>query len=247
MKQKFHLRQTQILCAFLILIAISFFWQSCKKQVLPIPQDPSVENTIDNTKQTRGYYKMLNLGTFIYYNQLTTGPSNTYRFNGCLAASCLMGAHLYASPIQVNTNTFSAYCAGMGVNGNGAYINHPTQPSAYSYLKNNVFNTQPLNVAQQLTTAGRSATISGIKSYLTMNRSVVALIKYNTGTKLPTTGTGVPHFVLIVGLSESSPGIGTISYYDPYGNTGLKNHSWSAFLNAMAAGAAKYNYMRIGS
>ncbi len=56
MKQKFHTRQTQKLCAFLTIFALTFFWQSCKKQVIPLPQDPNVENTIDNPKHIRATY-----------------------------------------------------------------------------------------------------------------------------------------------------------------------------------------------
>ncbi len=247
MKQVNKLSFALLFCAMLTVFITT---QSCKKQIGEPSVVPSAPTTPPDHSKTRGWYYMIPQGTFIYYSQLTNGPSNTYRYNGCLAASCLMAAHLYANPIAVNTNTFTVFCSGMGVNQYGAVIG-PNNPSAYYYLKNNIFYTQPYNRAQPITAAGRTTTISEIKSYLSMNRSIVARIQYNTNSKIPTTSTGagnVGHFVLIVGLNESANGIGTVYYYDPYGNPGLKSYSWATFLTAMVSGQVNYyNYMRIGS
>ncbi len=77
---------------------------------------------------------------------------------------------------------------------------------------------------------------------------MIALINYNVGTKVPTTSSGIGHFVLIVGLYEpSTVGIGTVYYYDPYNNPGLRNYSWSLFLDAMKTGTVSYNFLRIGN
>lgn len=218
-----------------------------------MPDVVSTTTTSDSDhKKTRGWYYMIPQGTFIYYNQGNLGCNNaTYRSYGCLPACCLMGAHLFASPLAVTPAQFTAYCIGMSTaSPNGTYI-----PNAYAYLKNNVFFSQIANQAQQKNAAGRSATIAGIKSYLLSNRSVVVRIQYKAGGyKIPTTAPATNiapavfgHFVLIVGLNETTVGNGTVYYYDPNNNPGLKSFSWSAFLDAMQTGSTFYNYMRIGN
>lgn len=85
MKQNFFLNQTQRLCAFLIIFALTLLWQSCKKQVTSLSPDPNVENTIDNPKKTRAAYTS--------YPQPNTGfpPNNS---SAALTLNGATGPHL---------------------------------------------------------------------------------------------------------------------------------------------------------
>lgn len=227
------------LCSILLL-------GSCKKDnsVTPASAEQSgiYQKSTGSTFQSYNYVMPLN--NLVYYNQGNTGCTNaTYRANGCLPACCLMGAHLVNNNIAVTPATFTTYCSGMGTNGSGTTI-----MSAYSYLRNNVFSA---NLANQATssTSGISTLSANIRSYLSANRPVVALILYSTSTKTPLTSGNIGHFVLIVGLNETSLGAGTVSYIDPNNNSGTKTANWATFISAMGAAVSSgnCNYMRIGN
>ncbi len=135
-----------------------------------LSQNPTLENSIDTIKKKRGYSYLIPLNNFVYYNQQNLGcPVVNYRNKGCLAASCLMGAHLMVPnlpagmsvpPPNVTPAMFSAFCAGMGIGQNVGYISN-----AHPYLKTTFYANQLTNQAKQHTVAGRTSTISTIKSF----------------------------------------------------------------------------------
>ena len=189
----------------------------------------------DNTKK-------INTGHIIYYSQLDPAcPNSTYRSWGCLPASCMMGAHLTNPSFNVNATVFQAMCTGMGTVTGGTFIT-----AAANYLKqNSQFGAAQLNpyVTTNITNARTT-----LMDYLAGNKSVTCLVKYNASTKTITSAGNVEHFVLVVGATHTGNNQGTIFYYDPYGNAGLKSMSMSSFLAAMPAASLQnaYNMLRIG-
>ncbi len=243
-----------------IVLIACLFVSSCKKDENPTPSSVELDSVKASSKMqsttTAGvnaaaFYKIIPLNNFIYYNQGDLACANSiYRLNGCLPASILMGAHLRNINISVNASRFSNYCSAMGTSTSGTLIT-----SGYSYLRNYVFGTQLPNYAQTSTNAdplydtGRTVTKNDIRNYLSANYPVVALINYQSTTKLPSTTGNLRHFVLIVGLNETAAGTGsTIYFYDPNNLNVLKSCDYSLFLNSMKAGSSynAYNYMRIG-
>lgn len=221
---------------------------SCSKSDVEVIPNV-VPDTLNSIPTTRGYYKLLaNLtANFVYYNQLAPNGNSSpscYKNYGCLPACCVMAAH-YLNPLTIPANytTFNSYCSGMLTTCN-PLTGGTSVTDAYYYLKNNVWSSQ----IAPYSSYSNANIISTIKTYLNNNRPIAALIKYSGGSiKLPSVNGNLLHFVLIVGLNETTTGNGTIYCYDPNGNPGLKQWDFANFLVAMGAGTVgNKNLLRIG-